>query len=534
MPVPLRNALFRVIAALFLVAGGLAGCRCGPAPPAERPVNQPSLRLVLLSSVAGALEPCGCVKDMLGGVDHAAAYLRAQGETPSLVLGAGPMLFMDPRLPEDRAAQDRWKAEALIQSFRDLGLRAWAPGMNDFALAPRELFALAGKDPVLLAGNLRVDATPLARTALYTVGNVRVGVAGVSRPALAGDPPPGVHVGDPVEALRVAVRELSEQGAALRVALVSLPRGEALRVAELVPDFHVMLVGKPVDQGEANDPVIPPTTVGRTLVVQAPNHLQAFYTVDLFVRDGKFEFANADTASDERARLERRAAELTRRIATAEKLEGARKEDLDARRRDLAGLRAQINALRAPAAPPEGSYYKAALVEVREKHGSDPKVAARLSEYYRRVNEHNRVAFRDRKPPPVPEGKSGFVGAEQCATCHYDEHAFWSKTRHASAYEALAHQHKEFNLDCVSCHVTGYGEPGGSTVTFVEGLKGVQCEVCHGPGSRHIENPADAARITRTPPVTLCGPKCHHVPHVKPDWDVHAAWKHIIGPGHGG
>src|SRR5690606_13532981 len=145
MAAPLRTALFRVIAALLLVAAGLAGCRCGPAPPAERPENQPALRLVLLSTVAGAIEPCGCVEDMLGGVDHAAAYLRAHGTVPSLVLGAGPMLFMDPKLPEDRAAQDRWKAEALLHSFRDLELRAWAPGMNDFALPSRELFALVGK-----------------------------------------------------------------------------------------------------------------------------------------------------------------------------------------------------------------------------------------------------------------------------------------------------------------------------------------------------------------------------------------------------
>ena len=43
----------------------------------------------------------------------------------------------------------------------------------------------------------------------------------------------------------------------------------------------------------------------------------------------------------------------------------------------------------------------------------------------------------------------------------------------------LTTQFKEFNLDCVGCHVTGYGRPGGSTVTHVEKLKDVQCEACH-------------------------------------------------------
>ena len=61
----------------------------------------------------------------------------------------------------------------------------------------------------------------------------------------------------------------------------------------------------------------------------------------------------------------------------------------------------------------------------------------------------------------------------------------WDKTRHAHAYETLATQFKEYNLDCVSCHVTGYEQPGGSSVTHVDKLNDVQCEFCHGPSSRH-------------------------------------------------
>jgi hypothetical protein len=70
-------------------------------------------------------------------------------------------------------------------------------------------------------------------------------------------------------------------------------------------------------------------------------------------------------------------------------------------------------------------------------------------------------------------------------------------------------------------------------VTFVDKLKSVQCEVCHGPGSRHIGDPADKALMVLAPGRTSCASECHHPPHVHDDWNVGEAWKKIIGPGHG-
>jgi hypothetical protein len=147
------------------------------------------------------------------------------------------------------------------------------------------------------------------------------------------------------------------------------------------------------------------------------------------------------------------------------------------------------------------------------------------------VNEHNREAFKDVLPPPVPDGQSGYVGVASCSLCHQSERAFWDKTPHHAAYATLATQNKQFNLECVGCHVTGYEAPGGTTVAHVEGLTDVQCEVCHGPGSRHVGNPADP-KLIAIPERSLCASKCHHPPHVHPDWSVDAAWKVIVGKGH--
>jgi RecJ-like exonuclease len=146
------------------------------------------------------------------------------------------------------------------------------------------------------------------------------------------------------------------------------------------------------------------------------------------------------------------------------------------------------------------------------------------------VNEHNRVAFADRLPPPAVGGQPTYVGVKVCAKCHADAKTFWDTTKHGHAYATLSSQNKEFNLDCVSCHVTGYDQPGGSSVTHVDALKDVQCEVCHGPGSVHAAKPK--IEVLHKKPTEDSCLACHHPPHVE-QFDAKAKMTEILGPGHG-
>jgi hypothetical protein len=475
-----------------------------------------------VSSVAGALEPCGCVKDMLGGVDHVAALLAHDPTQARLVLGAGPLLFRDPTLEPKQRDQDMLKARALGDVMSGLGLVGWAPAANDWAGGAELLTEVTKGRLELFAANL---GDGFSKGRVLDVGGERVGVVGVSAPSGGG---PATR-GEPRAALAAGAEWLTQQGARIRIALVSMPRGEALRLAEAVPSFHVLLLGKSVDRGEVNDVPTPPLRVGQTLVVEAPNHLQSVAVVDLFVKDGKYSFADGSgiEVEERRARLDAR----RRDLQTALGRPGISAEDRTQRKGDLSALDAEIAALVKPAALPEGSAFRYELVEVREKLGSEPRSQARLAAYYQAVNAHNREAFKDVLPPPVPEGQSGYAGVEACTSCHQSERVFWEKTPHRAAYATLAKQSKEFNLECVGCHVTGYEAPGGSTVAHVDGLKDVQCEVCHGPGARHIGNPADPKLIS-VPERSLCATKCHHVPHVHADWSVDLAWPVIVGVGH--
>lgn len=526
-----------------LVAGAAAllgspGCKRGSSAPAQQP-ERPTLRLYALGGAAGAVEPCGCVKDMLGGVDHAAAFLTGhrKGAGASLLVGAGPMLFADPSVKPAERTQAVFKADTMARSLKDLGLVAWAPGANDWALGEQELVRLRGESgATLLAANLTGQTAGAQATRLVEAGGHKVGLVGVSVPRHRGGTVPGVESGPLDEALRKGRDDLTKAGADILVALVAAHRGEALRLAESAEGFQVVVVGKGFDQGEANDPPFSPSVIGDALVVQAPNHLQGIAVVDLYVRDGSTRFADGSglDAREEQNSLTRRIEELERRLAAWERPDsGLPPKEIEARRRDLKALKARHAAFAEPKPPEKGSYFRYELVSVRESHGVDQQVARRLEAYYKRVNEHNAQAFADLKPPAVPEGESGYLGVDQCSTCHLEERAFWDGTPHARAYATLVKDHKQFNLDCVSCHVTGYDQPGGTTVTHVEGLTSVQCETCHGPGSRHAADPADKTLIRRSPEPTLCASACHHPPHVPDDWQVGEAWPKILGPGHG-
>lgn len=195
-------------------------------------------------------------------------------------------------------------------------------------------------------------------------------------------------------------------------------------------------------------------------------------------------------------------------------------------------MRAERARLAAPPAPASGSYFRWALRDVRDDGGRDDEVRARMLAYYRRVNDHNKVAFADRAPAPVPPGESGYVGIEACSACHAAERKVWDRTGHARAYQTLVDGSKEYNLDCVGCHVTGYEKPGGSTVTANAKLRDVQCEVCHGPGEAHAKNPKLAGAIVASPDPSMCTSACHHPPHVV-SFDALAKRVEVLGPGHG-
>ena len=105
-----------------------------------------------------------------------------------------------------------------------------------------------------------------------------------------------------------------------------------------------------------------------------------------------------------------------------------------------------------------------------------------------------------------------FAGAARCSTCHAAEYRQWESTAHASAFKTLLDVHRHYQPRCVVCHVVGFATAHGYRIEGGDqALAGVQCEICHGPGATHAQQPA-ATNIRKAVPEPVCL-TCHDPGH---------------------
>jgi hypothetical protein len=113
-----------------------------------------------------------------------------------------------------------------------------------------------------------------------------------------------------------------------------------------------------------------------------------------------------------------------------------------------------------------------------------------------------------------------YVPGKKCKTCHIKTFKAQAETPHAKSYENLTDAGEATNPDCLPCHTTGYGKPGGFVdVESTEDLAGTTCQGCHGPGSAHIEKGLSKEQRRETiekTPKDACT-KCHKTHEAHPD-----------------
>ena len=133
-----------------------------------------------------------------------------------------------------------------------------------------------------------------------------------------------------------------------------------------------------------------------------------------------------------------------------------------------------------------------------------------------------------------PKGAPTYVGMDKCEDCHDDAVKFWKKTVHAQAWQTLVDRGQQFDYECIGCHVTGFDKPGGTNLAHNEGLRDVQCEVCHGPASIHVAKGGEEKplAVRRNPPQDYCASQCHTHEH-SDTFQYEAYLRDIVGPGHG-
>lgn len=102
---------------------------------------------------------------------------------------------------------------------------------------------------------------------------------------------------------------------------------------------------------------------------------------------------------------------------------------------------------------------------------------------------------------------AAYVGSNACQSCHAKEFETWAAGPHAHAVATLEKAGKQGEADCLGCHTTAYGKPGGfpagAKPASSPDLARVGCESCHGPGGDHVGEHAQ-----RVGTILSLGDKC--------------------------
>jgi hypothetical protein len=504
----------RALPVLALAVVLATGCKRAPepvpdvAPAAQAPKQEDSSGAVLFFSAdtRGYLGPCGCSENMRGGIDRAALQVMEARKGSRLVLyiDGGDSLFGEPTLSAAQVPQEERKAQALAEAMKRMGLAVRATG---------ELDDVRG---VAFRQGLGLPELPPGGVKLLPAGSRQVGV---------------VAAQDAAQLLQASA-EASKQGADFVVALFHGTVAQAQAAAEQ-PGLaaHLILATHTATEfsGEEHKfvsaavPVVGLQSKGRELL-----------RVDLSYGPQKGPFSSVKSQEE----VEREVAGLDQRMATLnkeinlpgidpqlQKLKQAKLEELVARKQKL---------LTEPATVPTGTNaFSVRFLPLESSLQGQPEVKELIAAYDRDVGKMNLAWAQEHgEDCPAPKkGEAAFVGNKSCQECHQETFPVWEKSKHSHAWETLEQQGKQFHLNCVGCHVTGYEQPGGvCRLDKVAGREDVGCESCHGPGSLHAEDPTPK-NIVRKPGRELCV-TCHN-PENSPHFDFATYLPRVLGPGHG-
>ncbi len=516
--------------ALVLLGACSSGSGSSSKPTSEEPKPQfkPGLTMFFSSELKGTTEPCGCTSDPLGDLARTSQIIadaRAQG--PVIVLDGGSTLYTEVKIGAKILAQEQLKSALITKTYRDY-INVAAMGLGPYDLGE----GAANVRPARHAVNLAPDAgIALASPAVIDAGGMKVGIFGVVSPSAM--KAVGITATDPVPSAKRAIAQLKSQGAQVLVALAHMTTEEARELVKAAPGMDFVLIAQNLPEPDEvrNEPM----QVRDTWLFRPANRGQVLSRIRLTRRgDGPY----ADAVGEVRATIE-----IESIAVSMAALEGDLKKwqaDTSAdpgfiagKKKELEELGARKAALQKSAvqAPVSGSYFTLAQLKINKKLACQAEVVAAKQAYDKKAGDAN-VAVAAAEAPPAVKGQATYVGQEECAMCHKEAVEFWKGTKHAQAWKTLELSNKQFNFDCIGCHVTGFEKPGGSSLGFNDDLRDVQCEQCHGPGSLHVdaEGAALLTTIERKPKESVCL-QCH-TPEHSDTFDLQPYLRDVTGPGH--
>lgn len=444
------------------------------------------LCLILTGQMYGYLQPCGCSRPQLGGLERRHELMNRLA-SHGYPLSAGDLGDLSSK--EQANPQNRWKFETAVKTLKTMNYAGMALGPAELAMRHDTAFDLAQnyQPPVILAANLLdpdtqfpdmfkpwviddprrtedfvstvaklvgMHAVPAQglNAALGTVtitGRPRVGYVGLVGDSVIQDCAKknyDVKFSKPADALKHLLPAFEAAGPEVKVLLFQGTADEAAALLKPHPKvFHIVLCRNDASDGVA--PLLPIKDESGAIIVMVGHKGRALGLAGY--RRGK--------------PLEYRLEELI--------------EDLEL---------------------PDNKTNPSREI---------------MKEYVWGVYRNNYLKDVPKISHPVqldPELKDAiFVGAGKCKECHPQAHAQWSGSNHSHAWENLVKYGRpiaevpqkegaakligrQYDPECAKCHVTGFGYKSGfEDEVKTPHLGGNGCENCHGPGSLHAGQPSN-------------------------------------------
>ncbi len=413
------------------------------------PASAPSWKAVVIGPARGELEPCGCSGGQMGGIDRVAravavAASPGAGEAPTAAVkvAAGGVVSADALAhPEWALAQ----LETLWMAYAHMGVAAIGVASTELALGPELLGAYRG----LVAPGDVVASNVVDAEGAFALAPVHVdpatGVRVLSFALAPEQPIAPWRVLAPAEAIeRLRASGAGPLGGPGTLVLVEGELERAQEIARLLDAPAVLL-----HFGAAHDPDLDATPLEGGHVAGAVGQ-RGRHLVTLAPRD-----------------------------------------------RDLVAL-----------APRDQGGTDWRVVPVSQDVPVDPAFAAYREQYRLTLGAGDVVGALAGRRGPHPDGL--YAGSDACADCHVEAYEIWKETLHyrgALSLEEDLRGSADALADpkCVACHVVGFEYESGWRSAgaderirdaLANGLGGVGCESCHGPGAEHVrsEDPADVVR----------------------------------------
>lgn len=492
----------------------------------------------------GAIAPCGCTTEPLGGLQYAFGFIDARStKGQRLVLEPGSFLFPDPDGPEAPADEATWaqaerRASLLHDRFSDLEPNLVSGiGPTDLA-SPHGRAALQNWSMPRVLANVdapvRKELSSIPAHRIVDVGHgIKAGVTAVVEPSLASAVTAFPATTDPVAAAKREVGSMREAGAALTVVMVHGSRALAESIARETEGLDLVVMGGVLEGADRSRLGSAVQQIGQGYVVEPGDQAQTVTHLTLSIARDALEEGRALPTAQEwtfappRAQREEELARTEERLHEFEADPSADPAFIGRLRHERDQLAKALEDDALPNAPVVAVFEQ---VKITCRLDADDPTKRALDGYDAWVATENQKRFAGVKAPAPAKGQASYVGIEECEMCHDEAAKHWRDTVHAGAYETLVQANKQFDLSCVGCHVTGFRKPGGSEVVENEGLRAIQCEQCHGPGSRHVDDPS--SHVLPAPTAVDVCLECH-TPEHSDTFEYQAYLRDVLGAGHG-